>query len=345
MGSLGAALPLPDSRRHRIVGAPVAESVSACSRAPSEMDVRAGSSVEAQRSTRAPATPRPCTPNGASATASDKAAPATAADGAPDAAEEVARLRRELETTRAKLARSEERLSHYRQLVQDAVQSAVFSADANERYRAWASSACTSGLLELPQVTKVKYVRCSFPSLPREAPAIRLHAYRSLSHSEWNCRWAPSWSLDVCVEGYHYLYFELSVRVTKLKLAGRLMVDFVQPLGVGGVRIGFADFPSVSMDLESEVNLGFVPVPIQDQIADIVRVQIDNWLTENVVAPRVMHFSPFGGTQTESVNTAGDCESVAPSTPMSRAGGDGAEDVDEDVQKAIVAAMTHRMTI
>jgi hypothetical protein len=119
----------------------------------------------------------------------------------PPASEgEVERLRLELAQTQLKLKEATGKLEEWQTLVEDALHSAVFSPEANDRYRTHASHLCRTALAELPQVTRVKYVRCSFPSLRREAPKLRLAKYTSLSCSEWELNFSPSWSMDVCVE-------------------------------------------------------------------------------------------------------------------------------------------------
>jgi len=272
---------------------------------------------------------------------------------------EVARLRAELEQMRDRVQAAEAKLHSWESLVEDALHSALFSPEANDRYRTYASHTCTSSLLELPQVTRVKYVRCSFPSLRRDAPRVRLHKYHSLHHSEWDVSWAPSWSVDLQVEGLHYLYFELGMRVRGLKLTGRLRVDLVSPLGQGGVKLGFVKYPKVGMDLETSVSLGFVPVPIQDQIADIVRAQMDDWLVKHIVMPRAMHFKPFGSSTPAPPSTArtstfrgegsASTHDLGPhimrkESCASLNGSDGAYDVDDEMERAVLAALTHRMT-
>jgi len=118
----------------------------------------------------------------------------------PGAADEVERLRAELAQAQHMLREANGKLGEWQALVEEALHTALFNPEANDRYRMHASHMCTAALVALPQVTRVKHVRCSFPSLRREAPTVRLARYTSLESSEWQLSWAPSWSVDVCVE-------------------------------------------------------------------------------------------------------------------------------------------------
>lgn len=50
--------------------------------------------------------------------------------------------------------------------------------------------------MSLEQIDRVRYVDCSFPSVPSEAPRLSLDLWHSLSASEWQLRWSPSWSMQ-----------------------------------------------------------------------------------------------------------------------------------------------------
>ncbi|KAJ1625986.1 hypothetical protein T492DRAFT_843540 [Pavlovales sp. CCMP2436] len=164
---------------------------------------------------------------------------------------EVERLRAVLAQTQLKLQEANSKLGEWQALVEEAMHCALFNPESNDKARIHISGVCTAALVALPQVTRVKYVRCSFPSIRREAPRVRLAKYTSLSDSEWHLRWAPSWSVDVCVEGYHYIYFEVTMRISHVSVKGTVKADFLKPLGLGGVRLSFLRKPALAMDLES----------------------------------------------------------------------------------------------
>jgi len=67
----------------------------------------------------------------------------------------------------------------------------------------------------------VRFVDCSFPSVPSEAPHIQLERWESMQDSEWQVRWAPSWSVQVAVEGSHYLSFSLMLRLYDFRVRPR----------------------------------------------------------------------------------------------------------------------------
>jgi hypothetical protein len=120
------------------------------------------------------------------------------------------------------------------------------------------------------------------------------------------------------------------VRVSSVSVKGLIAADFVPPLGLGGVKLRFVHKPKLAMDLESTVNIGLVPVPIQDQIADIVRSLVDDWLVQNLVSPNLMHFKP----------------DPTPSPTHASGGGlkEGSLPIDDEVERAVLAALTHRLT-
>lgn len=139
------------------------------------------------------------------------------------------------------------------------------------------------------------------------------------------------------------------MRISRVSVKGQVRANFHLPLGLGGVELGFVRKPKLAMDLESTVSLGLVPVPVQDQIADIVRELMDNWLVQNVVEPNSMLFlpaplpAPSGGVRrSESIKalpTTGEAssDSLSGSALMSAP-------VDDEVERAVLAALTHRMT-
>jgi hypothetical protein len=114
------------------------------------------------------------------------------------------------------------------------------------------------------------------------------------------------------------------------------------PLGLGGVTLCFVRKPALAMDLESTVSLGLVPVPVQDQIADIVRTLMDDWVSQQLVAPNSMHFRPGPtGKPPAFSRSRSNSSSVA-----SRHAGTAPEEgppVDDEVERAVLAALTHRL--
>jgi hypothetical protein len=64
------------------------------------------------------------------------------------------------------------------------------------RYKHECSTLLTQALMSLEQIDRVRYVDCSFPSVPSEAPRLSLDLWHSLAASEWQLRWSPSWSMQ-----------------------------------------------------------------------------------------------------------------------------------------------------
>lgn len=135
------------------------------------------------------------------------------------------------------------------------------------------------------------------------------------------------------------------MRISRVSVKGQVRADFLMPLGLGGVKLGFVRKPKLAMDLESTVSLGLVPVPVQDQIADIVRELMDDWLVQNVVEPNSMIFRP-APVPTQAVATCRGDGGKATSASGDRAPPETLPSgpVDDEMERAVLAALTHRMT-
>lgn len=126
-------------------------------------------------------------------------------------------------------------------------------------------------LSTVDQVTAVRFVDCSFPSVPSEAPHIQLERWESMQDSEWTLRWAPSWSVQVAFEGSHYITFSMIMRLFDFRMSGRMKVRMAND--ISSVSISFVQPPKLRLKTECSVSWGSVPLPLQTYIETVVQVR------------------------------------------------------------------------
>lgn len=136
----------------------------------------------------------------------------------------------------------------------------------------------------------MRYVECSFPSVASETPHIQLQRWESLSDSEWQLRWAPSWSVQVAVEGLQYLQFTLMLRLFDFRISGRLRFRASQDLSTVGFQ--FLAPPKLKLRTECSVSWGSVPLPLQTYIESVVQDEFQRWVIDNAVAPNELTLRP-----------------------------------------------------
>jgi hypothetical protein len=117
----------------------------------------------------------------------------------------------------------------------------------------------------------VRFVDCSFPSVPSEAPHIQLERWESMQDSEWTLRWAPSWSVQVAFEGSHYITFSMIMRLFDFRMSGRMKVRMAND--ISSVSISFVQPPKLRLKTDCSVSWGSVPLPLQTYIETVVQVR------------------------------------------------------------------------
>lgn len=127
---------------------------------------------------------------------------------------------------------------------------------------------------------ELKYVDCSFPSTPANAPKVSLVKWHSLDNSEWHLTWAPAWSCEVCVDGSVWTTL---LRVSGVKIDGRLRLSFSSDLTK--IALTFADMPTAHVDVSCKVIIGQLPLPIQETMGGLVRDVALRWIRDHLVAP------------------------------------------------------------
>jgi hypothetical protein len=123
-----------------------------------------------------------------------------------------------------------------------------------------------------------------------QAPHIQLIRWESLQDSEWQLRWAPSWSVQVAVEGTQYLSFQLTLRLFDFRVSGR--VKFRATPDLSTINISFLQMPKLRLKTECTVSWGSVALPLQTYIEQVVQDEFQRWTRDNCVAPHEMVLQP-----------------------------------------------------
>ena len=123
-----------------------------------------------------------------------------------------------------------------------------------------------------------------------QAPHIQLIRWESLTDSEWQLRWAPSWSVQVAVEGSQYLSFSLTLRLFDFRVSGRLKFRATPDLST--IVLSFVQMPKLRLKTECTVSWGSVALPLQTYIEQVVQDEFQRWTKDNCVAPHEMVLNP-----------------------------------------------------
>jgi len=185
----------------------------------------------------------------------------------------------------------------------------------NDMYKHECSSLLTQALTNLEQIDRVRYVDCSFPSVPSEAPRLSLDKWNSLSASEWQLRWSPSWSIQIAVEGSHYVAFRMILRIHSVQLAGTLRVNSTKDLRT--IRLSFVEQPQMRMCVDCTIAWGSLPLPLQDYIGDTVVGEFRAWFNKQMVQPNELVLTP-SAFQPKSTLTDADVEKAMRAATLAR---------------------------
>jgi len=215
--------------------------------------------------------------------------PLPADDSVPDA-RLIAALRQQVAELQSRLRASEARSAMWEECMQQLCHCVLLSPDMNDMYKDYCSELLRDALGTVEQIQAVRFVDCSFPSVPSEAPHIQLQRWESMSDSEWQLRWAPSWSVQVAVEGSHYLQFTLMLRLYDFRVSGRMKMSMAKDLSCIGMS--FVTMPKLRLKTECSVSWGSVPLPLQTYIETVVQDEFQRWMRENAVAPNVLEMHP-----------------------------------------------------
>ena len=143
-------------------------------------------------------------------------------------------MRRQIEKLTAQLAASEAALSsaqeqshEWRRCVQEVFNGLLLNPRMNLKYELKVARLLEKAVGRLDRIETVRYVKCSFPSVPTDAPQLQLRRWGSLDESEWEVTFSPRWKMEMCLEGHTaFLPFKLLVRVGGIRLHGEMRVSF-----------------------------------------------------------------------------------------------------------------------
>ena len=199
--------------------------------------------------------------------------------------------------------------------MQSFLHSVMLSPDMNEMYKDECSTLLRDALKTVEQIQTIKYIDCSFPSVPTEAPHIQLIRWESMQYSEWQVRWAPSWKVQVAVEGLQYLQFTLMLRLFDFRISGRMV--FRASNDLSEIKMMFLAQPKMRLKTECSVSWGSVPLPLQTYIETVVQDELKRWTKDNVVTPHEMAIRPQSFQPKKGLNEA-DVERAIRATQLAR---------------------------
>lgn len=248
----------------------------------------------------------------------DQSADGACASGAAE--EENSGLRRRVEVLSAQLAASQAALRsaeaqslHWQVCVRDLFNGLLLSPRMNAKYELKVSKMLESRLAKLDQIECVRYVKCSFPSVASEAPELRLIRWVSLEESQWEVTFAPSWRIELCLEGRQIVPFKLLVRVGSIRVSGELRVSFGTELM--RTLLSFNQMPSFDMHIDSQVSLGSVPMPLQRGASALIRHELRKWIEKRAVAPHALCLKRSPPDQAAAATDAACAAQALPTAP------------------------------
>ena len=102
--------------------------------------------------------------------------------------------------------------------------------------------------------------------------------------------WSPCWSVELCLEGHSFLVpFSVVVRLRSLRLRGEMTMSF--PPDMAHAIISFVDTPEVQFEVDSDVSVGAVPMPLKSAVSHKIRAELQKWMASRVVAPQAMRIN------------------------------------------------------
>ena len=235
---------------------------------------------------------------------------------------QVAGLRQEVARLQLLLQASEAKVAMWEECMQQLVHCVMLSPDMNDIYKTECSTLLRDALTGVEQIQAVRFVDCSFPSVPAEAPHIQLIRWESMQDSEWQLRWAPSWSVQVAVEGQQYVSFSLMLRLYDLRLSGRITLKMSTDLSK--ITISFKQPPKLRLKTECTVSWGSVPLPLQTYIETVVQDEFQRASRTPSAHPTLRHSRPRMHTCTHTRSAA--LQPNAPRRPLTRNAPGGSQD-------------------
>lgn len=185
----------------------------------------------------------------------------------------------DVDALRDRLVAAEDLLEQWRAAASSLLAAVALSPDLTiGLYAKLLRSVLAGAVADLADVQAVRHVHASLPAVPAEAPAVDLRLWHGLSLSEWNIDWAPSsWWVSLAADGARWgLAVSARVRVSNIHVRGVMRTAFSSDLSA--VRVSFATPPELRMDVDTSVEWGVVPVPVQESIDEMVRQQVASFI-------------------------------------------------------------------
>lgn len=214
-----------------------------------------------------------------------------AAPAVPQSAEQLHRqveqLTTQLAEAHAALATERKQSEQWQRCVRELSNGMLLNGRMNAKYERRVANRLEAALSKLDKVESVKYINCSFPSVAADAPFLQLVKYDALDSSRWAVAWSPCWSVELCLEGHSFLVpFKLVIRLRSLRLRGELTATF--PPDLAYAIVSFVEFPEVKFEVDSDVSVGAVPMPLKSAVSHKIRAELHKWMASRVVAPSAM---------------------------------------------------------
>lgn len=145
-----------------------------------------------------------------------------------------------------------------------------------------------SALESLESVDCLRHLECSMPSIAAERPFVDIIRWDGLNYSEWKIIWSPkSWWVSVSADGSKWgLAFNCLANVSAISLNAKIQCSFSPDLT--SLRLRFMEKPKLNMSVETNVGWGFVPIPVQQSIQDIIKSQIHQVVDSRLCNPQGM---------------------------------------------------------
>lgn len=235
--------------------------------------------------------------------------PASTPGGPSKMSSDVATLQRQVATLQAELAASNGRLQMWEDCMRQLANSVLLSPEMTDMYKTTCVELIHEALSSVESVQRVVYADCSFPSVAAEAPRLSLLKWDSMDYSEWSVSWKPSWTVQVALEGSHYIAFQLLLKISEVELSGRLKLSINSDPAFSKIAMSFLGAPKMSLKSACTVNWGATPLPIQEYITSAIDDFFKTYVRDTMVAPNAYtleppSFQPKKGLTDEDVERA-----------------------------------------
>lgn len=184
---------------------------------------------------------------------------------------------------------AEMRLKKWEGVASDFVSTLALCPEMTEAYYArLLRDLLSDALLTLDEVDELRHVECSMPCVKSEKPKVEMIEWNGLPYSEWMLEWSPhSWWVSVSAVGSRWgLGFNVLTRVSSISLKGVIRCSFSEDLTA--LRVSFRETPALLMSIESSVGWGVVPIPVREQIENLVRVEIERFVEQRLTGEENM---------------------------------------------------------